>query len=263
MRRFDKLKSIKEANLVLENKYLNSKSLINEQSTTPPVTAAVGNEGTPTATATATATDNDYILFKKEMKIKGDDKKSSGVIPGYTKYRIEITAPNLYVISNAKDNTVIQKGTFKSKSMGSMKHIELTPEGTNDVFKIKTIISNIESKTSESPTEDFLTNLKEIVNSPNQIRSIGGKEYRYPFLTQKNGLIWVAQFKPSIDGKGEFNLLYSQENKLFPLKNSTGTFTEYGKSITVNEETKGINTKGKIDSALIELISVAWPDFKR
>ena len=258
MRRFDKLKSIKEANLVLENKYLNSKGLISEQPTTPAVTAAVGSEGTPTATAT----DNDYILFKKEMKVKGDDKKSSGLIPGYAKYRIEITAPNLYVISNAKDKTAIQKGTFKSKGAWPMKHIELTPEGTNDVFKIKTIISNIESKTSEAPTEDFLTNLKEIVNSPNQIRSIGGQEYRYPFLTQKNGLIWMAQFKPTIDGEGDFNLLYSQENKVFPLKNSTGTFIDYGKSITVNEETKGINTKGKIDNALIELISVAWPDFK-
>ena len=73
----------------------------------------------------------------------------------------------------------------------------------------------------------------------------------------------MAQFKPTYDGEGTFQLLYLQpQGEVTPLSNSTGTFIEYGKSITVNEETKGIDKKGKIDNALIELISVAWPDFK-
>lgn len=262
MRRFDKLKSIKEANLVLENKYLNSIGLITEQESSTP------EETTPAATpaptdSKPTAADNDYISFKKELNLKGDDKKSGGIVPGYANYRIDITTPNLYVISNAKDKSVLQKGTFKSKGVWPAKHIELTPEGTKDVFKIKTIITNMEKKSSENVTDDFFTNLKEIVKSPNQIRSIGGTEYRYPFLTQKSGLIWMAQFKPTYDGEGTFQLLYLQpQGKVTPLSNSTGTFTEYGKLITLNEVSKGIDKKGKIDSALIELISVAWPDFK-
>ena len=254
MRRFDKLKSIKEANLVLENKYLNSVGLITEQETpsTPPPTDSKPTEA-----------DNDYTSFKKELNLKGDDKKSGGIVPGYVNYRIDITAPNSYVISNAKDKSELQTGIFKSKGVWPAKHIELTPKGTNDVFKIKTIITNMEKKSSENVTDDFFTNLKEIVKSPNQIRSIGGTEYRYPFLTQKSGLIWMAQFKPTYDGEGTFQLLYLQpQGKVTPLSNSTGTFTEYGKLIIVNEASKGIDKKGKIDNALIELISVAWPDFK-
>lgn len=246
MRRFDKLKVIKEANQTLEEKFLSSKTIILE-------------EDSPST--------GDFNLFKKELSLKGGDSEASGIIPGGNGKKIDIKSDGNYTIKDV-DNTEKQVGTFKSVGIWPTKHIELKPSGETNFFKIKNILLNIDKQDSaSSETEtDFFNTFKNLVRNPKNLTVEDGY-YSYSFYTNKKSDVTVSiHITPNQDDYkiGTFKMSWKSPTKSGAPIKWTGKFQDSGNTFISDnpKEVGSIGKNGKIDSGLIKILSVFWPKYQ-
>jgi len=271
MRRFDKLKVIKEANQILEEKFLVNKSVILEQDS---------NDGTPDTSTPDTGTPDtgtpeknnsdgksnpadDFNELKKEFRLTGDNKKAKGFILGSTDKKIEITSDGRYNITN-KDGEKLQSGQFKNVGIWPAKHIEFKPDNTKDFLKMKNILSKLSITTSEP--QGFHTGFMEMVKVPKNLRPGANKSSIYNFYYNKNRninySIWIY---PEDEGEtGTFKIAFKKaDGTNMWLTNGEGDFEDYGKIFNLENPSKSVSVdkNGKIDSGLIQLLSLVYPDY--
>lgn len=255
MRRFDKLKVIKEANQILEEKFLANKLVILEQNEEPT------NDEEPTNI-------EDFNLVKKELGISGDNVEASGTIRNGNGKQITINSKGEYTIFDDNENE-LQKGEYKIMGIWPNKHTEFKPSKEKNYFKLKNILSNLDKKVSSEPTSFSNTFSKLVKNSNNLSTEDGGAYYSYPFYTNKNGVTILVHLYPEPDGvNGEFKMSWiknnpsdDEESKGQP-KLWVGSFKNNGTIFKSKDAVVSIDKKGKIDSGLITILSKFWPKYK-
>lgn len=284
MRRFDKLKVIKEANQTLEEKFLFGKSIISEQTDDQNTNTDPQNAGTPTVDDSKKNKSNpaeDFNTFKKELKLNGDNNEASGNIPEGNGKTITIKSDGTYTIFTVDDEE-LQKGTFKSIGIWPAKHIELKPDNGEDFLKMKNILSGLDKEKSASSESDFYSTFSEIIKVPKNLKKINNK-WRYTFYHNKNNnMFYMVDIYPNQDQEtGNFSLTWFNGNEKDPKKkvgtvsvptdkdkpvseHRDGTFKKFGETFILNDPklVVSIDKSRKIDAGFIKLLSVIYPEYR-
>ena len=106
-----------------------------------------------------------FEIFKRDFNlVQKDDGTASGSLVGSGGlYNITIKQDGTYTITDKKNNNgFVQGGKFKSKGLIG-KHIELTPEGSSDVFKVGTIVQNLNKERPQITKTDLINYFTNIV----------------------------------------------------------------------------------------------------
>lgn len=267
MRRFDKLKVIKEVNEKIEKQFLNNKSFLTEQN--DPVEEPTGEPdgGVPTSKGDNKSTPQEnFNKLKTELGIKGDNESAEGTIPRGNGKKIEITSDGKYTIYKEDGITELENGTFKSVGTFLNKHIEFSKEGGNTTLKLKNVLANLDKEASTSKdSSNFYDSFKQIIDDTNKVRMVGDG-YKYSFYVSKNGIKWDLWLYPDVSGeKGTFKFAFTEPGKGSSwLNGSSGKFSDYGETLMLDKPYKvvGIDKKKKIDSGIKQLLSIIYPDYK-
>ena len=273
MRRFDKLKVIKEANQSLEEKFLFGKSIISEQTDTGSPDVVTPTDSSTPAAVTPAADDSkknknnpaeDFNTFKKELSLRGSNTEASGNIPAGNGKKITIKSDGTYTIFSVDDEE-LQKGTFKGMGIWPAKHIELKPDTGKDFLKMKNILSGLDSDISSSTRSDFFTEFNSLLKQPKNLRRSGDGSYKYSFYQNKDKNITYSIFiYPESEGEtGKFKMSWSDGKTSMWLTGGSGTFKDFGETFLLDnsKQVVSIDKNRKIDSGFIKLLSVLYPDY--
>jgi hypothetical protein len=264
MRRFDKLKVIKEANEKIEKQFLNGKSFLIE----------VEVDGT-----TLSEDKKEKIKFtdaeifeaaKKELNINGSES-ALGLIPGGNGKYIRVYNNASYRISSDKTETTIIIDGAKLTLSGIVKHhveyeYPTANGGDGKYYKLDNLLSILDKK------NQFSDNVKESIISTFETLEKNGtfqpSDYSYRnFHKSKSGYSFGIKFKPNSNDdteKGTFNFIWynPKSTKWEFLKDAQGEYSEYGKEFTMNNKNYYVQQVGKarkgkisIDNTLVNMLT--------
>jgi hypothetical protein len=274
MRRFDKLKVIKEANEKIEKQFLSNKSFLIEQEvngvTDPDVKKSAPPENADKKEKNKTPDSEIFAAAKKELNINGDTS-AFGLIPGGNGKYIKINNNALYTIYTSKTESstpIIKDAEFKL--LGIVKHVEYQypkKDGGDDKFyKLNNLLDILDKKNK------FGSNVKESIISTFETLEKNGifqpSDYSYRnFHKSKSGYSFGVKFEPnsSDDTKeGTFNFIwYNPKSGTWEyLKDAEGDYSEYGKEFTMNNKSYYVQQVGKarkgkisIDNTLVNMLT--------
>ena len=213
-----------------------------------------------------------FEIFKRDFNlVQKDDGTASGSLVGSGGlYNITIKQDGTYTITDKKNNNeFVQGGKFKSKGLIG-KHIELTPEGSSDVFKVGTIVQNLNKERPQITKTDLINYFTNIVKDKSKLQPLNQGYLRYVFGENKLGTEYGIQLAPSNDeGTGNFFLVFKEpeSTKFLKIANSNGEYNNYGAVLTLNlspetpVEASGKSKISKIDNGLIELLKKVHPKY--
>lgn len=281
MRRFDKLKIIKEANLSLEKKFLSNKVVLSEQDVQGEVPNAPKKDEEKKDVQKKTSAQEDFELFKRQEGLTGNDKEAKGTIRGGNGKTIKINSNSTYEIFDVKNNS-LQKGTYVSVGIGPAKHIELKPENGKNFLKVKNILSDLDKEKEKVPASSFYDNFKKFVRNERNLKSFtkgkikdqDGIEYEFSYLFYHNksndpkyNSFYTVYLSPNSSDNGEtgdFNILWQNSADEYGfLETAPGTFKNFGDTFITDKDNfvGAVDRSGKIDSGLISILSKVEPDY--
>lgn len=215
-----------------------------------------------------------FEIFKRDFNLvqKNDGTASGSLVGSGGLYNITIKQDGTYTITDKKNNNeFVQGGKFKSKGLIG-KHIELTPDGSSDVFKVGTIVQNLNKEKPQITKTDLLNSFTNVVKNKSNLQPLNGEYLRYVFSENKLGTEYGIQLAPSDkEGAGTFFLVFKEpeSTKFLKIANSNGEYTNYGAVLTLNlspetpVEASGKSKISKIDNGLIELLKKVHPEYTK
>lgn len=215
-----------------------------------------------------------FEIFKRDFNlVQKDDGTASGSLVGSGGlYNITIKQDGTYTITDKKNNNeFVQGGKFKSKGLIG-KHIELTPDSSSDVFKVGTIVQNLNKERPQITKTDLINYFTNIVKDKSKLQPLNQEYLRYVFGENKLGTEYGIQLAPSDkEGAGTFFLVFKEpeSTKFLKIANSNGEYTNYGAVLTLNlspetpVEASGKSKISKIDNGLIELLKKVHPEYTK
>lgn len=272
MRRFDKLKVIKESNEMLEKRFLTEtfNTILEQEFEDLPK-----EEPVSPVTPKKQPVDfkKSYDKIKELYRLKGDDKQSTGLLPNSTNFNLTIKIDGTYNIVKRETKEEVQKGTFNLDGVLNNKPT-FKPEKGEKFLSLEEILKNLNSTPKDDKSSSFLEQFKTYVRNPNKV-TIRSEIVQYPFFKEDQFyyLIYLRPDKTN-ESVGKFQLVITDgyESFYYPKNNPLeGTFSDYGSFLKISTSKLsspievGLTTGRKgsyIDDSLVKMLKEIQSQFK-